>query len=142
MNRDFHIALLAFFLAASVVSADDPETNGELHGTWRQVLVVNDGRPRLLGGENKTLATIKDDEYTVTSNGLPVIKGSIKIDSKKGPIETEITHAEGPWAGSTVFGISKIEGDIMIECIGTQRPTEFRSAAGSGNTLMVWLRVK
>jgi uncharacterized protein (TIGR03067 family) len=105
------------------------------------VLVVGDGKaPQLIGDGTNALATISDGGYTVTVNGKSYLKGKTKVDSSKSPMEIEIAYTEGPWTGGTVLGISKIEGDIMIECIGTKRPTEFKSVPGS--TLMVWLRVK
>jgi hypothetical protein len=52
---------------------------------------------------------------------------------------------EGPDKGKVMLGIYEIDGDKMKACFdptGKQRPTEFKSEAGSQNFVNVHKRVK
>jgi len=89
-----------------------------------------------------TLLVATQDGYTVTVDGKPYQKGTTKADRTKSPVQSDVTVTEGELAGKTLRQISKIDGDVLIACIGAERPTEFKSKPGSGHTLSVWIRVK
>jgi uncharacterized protein (TIGR03067 family) len=111
--------------------------------TWRLVAVVADGTDVEVG--RATLMTVTPEGYAVTVDGKPYQKGTVKVDSAKAPLQSDIRVAEGADAGKTLRQISKVEGDVLIACIarpGAARHTEFTSKPGSGHTLSVWIRVK
>ncbi len=91
--------------------------------------------------KSKPAITTTVDGWTVTAGGKLYSKGTAKVDPNS-PLESDVTYNEGHLAGKTLRQISKIEGDVLIACIGAERPTEFKSKAGGGHTLSVWIRVK
>jgi uncharacterized protein (TIGR03067 family) len=135
------LASLALGLVAFFTSADEPKANDTAHlGTWKQVAAVADGKELAVG--SATMLIVKDDGYTVTVDGKDFQKGTSKVDRTKSPQTSEVTVASGYLAGQKLKQISKIDGDVMIACIGVERPQEFKSKPGSGHTLSVWIRVK
>jgi uncharacterized protein (TIGR03067 family) len=111
--------------------------------TWRHVAAVVDGND--LPVERATLVTAVGDAFTVTQNGIDVMKGTSRVVSQGTPGQQDVLVESGPNAGKTLRQIIKIEGDVMVVCDGPpdgERPTEFTSEPGSGRTLSVWLRVK
>jgi uncharacterized protein (TIGR03067 family) len=128
-------------LLMSAARADDPKADADAHiGTWRMVAVVVDGKDTPVGPS--TLMAVTREGWTVTADGKPYAKGTTKADRAKSPVQSEVHYAEGALAGKTLQQISRIDGDIMYACAGATRPTEFKSTAGSGHTLSVWIRVK
>lgn len=146
MRTSIATSILIFLMALSMLSlnmhglADDqkPDVNQYL-GTWRMIAVIVDGKDLPPGSQ--TLNTVTADGWTVTKNGDFYSKGTSKRDPQF-PSHSDVKYVEGALAGTTLKQILKIEGDVMIACIGEKRPTEFKSKAGSGNTLSVWIRVK
>ncbi len=146
MRKFIAMSILIFLLALSMLTlnklglADDqkPDVNPHL-GTWRMIAVIVDGKDLPPG--SATLNTVTADGWTVTTNGDFYSKGTAKGDPQF-PSHSDVKYDEGALAGTTLKQIVKIEGDVMIACAGEKRPTEFKSKAGSGNTLSVWIRVK
>lgn len=111
-------------------------------GTWRQVAVVADGKEFAVGPS--TRLTVTKEGYMVTVQGQIYQEGTTKVVGRgvdKSLVESDVQIAEGVFAGKTLKQISKIEGDVLIACIGVERPKEFKSKKGSGHTLSVWIRV-
>lgn len=132
---------LGFLALGQVGRCDDAKAAANSHlGQWRQVAVVVDGKEIAVGPS--TVLTVTPEGYTVTVDGQPYQSGTTKADRSKSPVESEVTVTEGSLAGRTLLQISKIEGDVLIACIGADRPKEFKSNPGSGHTLSVWIRVK
>lgn len=134
------IAHLTLALVAFGVIADEPKPSETAHlGTWKQVALVVDGNEQPVGAS--TLIRVEKDEWIISVAGKDVQKGTTKADRTKTVTESEVKVREGYLAGKTLQQISKIEGDVMIACIGAERPKTFTSKPGSGNTLSVWIRV-
>ena len=111
--------------------------------SWRLVSKVIEGKNQPVDGA--TFATSQGNEFTVTQNGVEVMKGTARVVSDSTPTQQDIEIDRGPNAGKTFRQIVKVEGDKMVACYGPpdgERPTEFTSEPGSGRTLAVWLRVK
>ncbi len=111
--------------------------------SWRQVSMVIDGKSQPVDGE--TLVTSVDNEFTLTHDGVEVMKGKARFGSEETPNQQDVELDRGPDAGKTIRQIIKFEGDMMVVCNGPpdgERPTEFSSESGSGRTLGVWARVK
>lgn len=145
MRTTIATSTLSFLLASSLFAfhttglADDEKPANAHLGTWRQVALVVDGKDTPVG--SSTLLTTTPDGWTMTIDGKFFSKGTTKVDPKS-PTQSDVTYAEGFLAGATLRQISKIEGDVLIACIGAERPTQFKSKAGSGHTLSIWIRVK
>jgi uncharacterized protein (TIGR03067 family) len=63
----------------------------------------------------------------------------------KKPKQLDAVPSDGPIKGQTVEHIYEIEGDKLRICLalpGTNRPTQFKSEAGSGLWLFTYNRVK
>jgi uncharacterized protein (TIGR03067 family) len=76
---------------------------------------------------------LKGDQYTVTV-GSQIDRGTCKRNPSAKPKELDITGTEGPNKGKTILAIYEREGDTMKVCYdlsGKNRPTEFKSTAGS-----------
>jgi uncharacterized protein (TIGR03067 family) len=109
---------------------------------WRQVSIVIDGKE--LTVDRATLVTTEGKDFTVTHNGVELMKGTSRLLSEGPPIQQDIFLDRGPNAGKTIRQIVRIEGDVMVACDGPpdgERPTEFTGEPGSGRTLSVWHRV-
>ena len=90
--------------------------------------------------------TYQGDKYTVKVGDQVVQTGTQKLDPAKSP---KTFDDEPVVAGATqktiVVGIYEISGDMLKVCFdpeGKQRPTEFKTAAGSQTTLGVYKRVR
>lgn len=117
------------------------QTNSQGMGHWRQVAAVIDGK-RVPVGPGAVL-TVDSNGYTVTVNGKVLQRGTSTSDYDKNPHQSDVMVTEGPEAGKTLPQIFRIEGDVLVACIapaGAPRPTEFKSDAGSGHSLTIWLR--
>mgnify|MGYP000875032071 CR=1 FL=1 len=139
MMRTALVAFGLLALNASILLGDDRASEDAHLGTWRQVAVVVDGKEVAVGPS--TLLTVTREGYAVTVDGEPYQKGATKAHRTKSPVQSEVTVTEGARAGKSFGQISMIQGDVLIACLGVERPTEFKSKPGSGHTLSVWIRV-
>jgi uncharacterized protein (TIGR03067 family) len=143
MTRLFAAAVVAFGLSA--VTADDKSAKDELArfaGTWKGVSVVQDGKE--VPKAEAVRLTVAGEKYTLKAGGED-IEGTHKLDPTKTPKQIEAVRAKGPHAGEKMLGIYELDGDTFKVCFaapGKDRPTEFKSAAGSGRRLLVLLREK
>jgi uncharacterized protein (TIGR03067 family) len=145
MRTTLAIALLVFGLKLCVLLAtpgqaqESKSSDNPYVGSWRMVAVIVDGKDTPTG--STTINTVTENGWIVTVDGKLYSKGTSKRYPDN-PNQTDVVYAEGALAGTTLKQIAKIEGDVMIACAGETRPTEFKSKAGSGHTLSVWIRVK
>jgi uncharacterized protein (TIGR03067 family) len=127
-------------VCAFAVIAKEPKADTAHLGTWKQVALVVDGKEQPIRAA--TLIRVEKDQWIISVDGKDVQKGTTKADRAKPVATSEVKVSEGYLAGQTLKQISKIEGDVMIACIGVEEPKEFKSKSGSGHTLSVWIRVK
>lgn len=146
MRTSFAATVSIFVLAVTMIMvgslgwADEPKLSVNPYvGSWRMVAVIVDGKDLPTG--SSTINAVSEGGWTVTVDGKLYSKGTSKRDPQF-PDHSDVIHAEGALAGTTLKQITKIEGDVMIACVGEKRPTEFKSKPGSGHTLSVWIRVK
>lgn len=134
----FCLALDALLCTPS--RAEEPKSGDNPYvGSWRMVAVIVDGKDIPTG--STTINAVSENGWIVTVDGKLYSKGTSKRDPGN-PSQSDVIYSEGALAGTTLKQIAKIEGDVMIACAGATRPTEFKSKAGSGHTLSVWIRTK
>lgn len=147
------IALTALFcgvgLAASGVLADDKadleQEIRKFQGAWTIESSTTGGKELPADDLKALIVTFEGNQHTV-KNGSEVIQvGTQKLDPTKSPKTIDVTMSEGPSKGKVMRGIYKFDGDTLTVCFdpqGKNRPTEFKSPAGSENFLNVHKRVK
>lgn len=134
------ILAINMMVVGSLGWADDPKLGANPYvGSWRMVAVIVDGKDIPTG--STTINAVSENGWIVTVDGKLYSKGTSKRDPGN-PSQSDVIYSEGALAGTTLKQIAKIEGDVMIACAGATRPTEFKSKAGSGHTLSVWIRTK
>jgi len=119
-------------------SADDKKDQDALQGTWAVVSATRGGKPN---------DSIKNDKLVFEGTTVTVKTASgrdepatFKLDSSKSPKTIDIMPKEGD---QKIQGIYKLSGDMLEICFNRdERPTEFKSAEGSRNFLVVLKREK
>ena len=141
--------LLPAALTAGLLVAADAKDNAvkkdmdALQGKWQLVSLERDGKSADVPKD--AVRVVKGDTYTVTPRPGVTIEGTFKIDPTAKPKAVDITQTSGENKGKTSLGIYEIDGDTLKMCWappGKDRPTEFKSAEGSGILLAVQKKVK
>jgi uncharacterized protein (TIGR03067 family) len=140
-------ALLGAVLAP--LAADDKSDAAKkdldkLQGTWTFVSMERDGQAVPQGDPGPTI-TFDGDKFAVKAGDQVLQAGTQTVDPSKKPkaVDSKVTEGEGK--GTTMLGIYEIDGDSLKACFDTEgkkRPTEFKTAAGSGHMLVVLKRAK
>lgn len=131
-------------LVGSATTAQPPKPEEKeykrLDGTWRVVSSEKDGTeqpPDQLPDRLLLTFTVGNFER----GGGP--RGTIqRMDTTTHPKQIDYRHAG---TEKDIQGIYLVEGDIFIECTappGEDRPKSFTTTKGSGQTLVVYKRVK
>ena len=137
------LGLIVFgFVASRQTNAD--EAKNELEGTWVMVSVERDGRAIRPQTNLKMIYT--GDKFVLRAGDDVVVAGTIKLDPTKKPKTIDTTYTEGPNKGQTLKGIYEVDGDTAKFCRAGEpdqdRPTEFKTKAGSGGLFSVYKRAK
>jgi uncharacterized protein (TIGR03067 family) len=147
------VTLLCIFVltasgATSAGAGDKADVEKELkkfQGTWTVELVQAEGKEIPIDNFKGMTVTFERDKYTVRIGDMVIQKAIQKLDPSKSPKAMDGTVAEGPHKGTVILGIYEISDDTLKVCFdpeGKQRPTAFKTAAGSQTTLAVYKRVK
>jgi uncharacterized protein (TIGR03067 family) len=138
------IALALALLAA----ADQPAESRskaeakEFEGTWQLVSAIKDGKPTPADVVHKIGVVIKDGRHSVFfKDHVLADRIPYAIDPTRSPKQSTDTLPDG----KQIQGIDQIDGDTLKSCVaepGKDRPTEFASKPGTGQTLRVFKRVK
>ncbi len=130
-------------------SQDAPAVTAELAklaGTWQLLYAETDGVAAPAERLAQIRITFTGATHTVRF-GEQVIAAAIpfRLDPAATPARTEdrIHPTTGP--DTTIRGIYRLEGDLLVSCVGqpdAPRPPEFRTEAGSGHTLRIFRRVR
>src|SRR6185437_3728781 len=103
-----------------------------LKGTWKTVTGEIDGQP-LSPLEKQTSWVITGDKITWESVGMKTrIALSFKVDPRKKPAKINLQVG-----GESLKGIYELDGNTLIVCLGKERPSAFKTSAGSKHTLVV-----
>jgi uncharacterized protein (TIGR03067 family) len=141
------VALLGAVLLPAV--ADDKADAAKkeldkLQGTWTFVSMESDGQAVPQGDPPPTI-TFNGNKFSVKAGEVVLQAGTQTLDPTQKPKAVDSTVTEGEGKGTTMLGIYEIDGDNLKACFDTQgkkRPTEFKTAAGSGHMLVVLKRAK
>ncbi len=114
----------------------------KLEGTWtvvsEEVDGVNSGEDRI---EQLGTVTFKDGKYTWANGG----EGTINVNPTKKPKQVDYSIVDSQGLVHIYDGIYELDGDTYRYCFarpGMPRPTEFKTAADSGLSMMVLKRAK
>lgn len=133
-------------LSGAAAGADETAKDIQAgQGVWTYETQVVDGKETPAAQAKALTVTIEGDKYTVRRDGQLVQAGTYKLDPSKSPRAIDMTVVEGPAKGTVMPGIYQFDGDVMRVCFdatGRKRPTEFKSAAGSGTYSSTHKRVK
>jgi uncharacterized protein (TIGR03067 family) len=140
----------AFLLAAGLPArADDDKKDAEkelrhLEGTWKVVSREVDGQ-KVPDEEIKklTLNIAAGGKAALLSEGTAIATADVTVFPAKKPKEIDLLFGQGENKGKTARGIYELKDDTLRICYaqpGRDRPTEFASKPGSGNTLAFYKR--
>lgn len=137
-------------LTAGLLCGADPADDGakeldRLAGTWQAVSIEKDGRPAPEDRVRQTRLVMKGAHFQLKVGDEVVHEGTQKVEAGRNPKEIDGTVDSGPDKGRKSLGIYELTGDRYKVCLshaGAKRPTEFRTQAGDGRTLIVFKRVK
>ena len=146
-------ATLLTIVAAALLSAGadaPPDDMTKLQGAWVTVSIVDEGKAVFDQHNPPTTGPIAKVEYEGTKwmvkvGDKTVAIGTFKLDTSKSPKELDVMDESGERNEKTKLAIYELDGDTYRYCIaraGQPRPTEFKSVAGSGHSLIVSRREK
>jgi uncharacterized protein (TIGR03067 family) len=149
-DRTTHLLRLCLALGAAcllaagpLARADDAKKDQEkelkdLEGTWKVVSREVDGKKASDEEVKKlTLSIGAGGKAALMSEGTAVAKADMTVYPAKKPKEVDLLIPEGENKGQTARGIYELSGDTLKICYappGKERPAEFSSKPGSGNT--------
>jgi len=129
--------------AAAPEGADDAKA---LQGTWLPAKAELGGQP-MADAVLKTIRLVLDDGKYTAYVGEEPDKGTYTLDAGATPKGMTITGTEGPNHGKTFPAIYELThndgGDTLRICYdlsGANRPTEFKSVAGTKLYLVTYTR--
>jgi uncharacterized protein (TIGR03067 family) len=165
MPIPFRIALTAVLFAtcaalvpAALQDKGEPAKSDEdmLRGTWNYVVAEIDGRPPIKkktkdfakapdkkkGFVGQTI-TFLDNRFELKWADTVIQAGTYKLDPNKNPKTIDIAVTDGDDKGAAQLGIYELKGHVFTACFdpkGKKRPTESKTAIGSGLVLAVMQR--
>jgi uncharacterized protein (TIGR03067 family) len=113
-----------------------------LEGTWKFARLEIDGNPMPPVMTEAGQILIDGDRFR-TESPEATYEGVFNINVEAQPHEIDIEFVAGPEAGNTNFGIFRLDGDRLDICLdlnGKPRPSEFRTAIGSGHACETLIR--
>jgi uncharacterized protein (TIGR03067 family) len=143
MSRCFVVVVMVLGLSPAL--ADEKDELAKFDGTWVGVSATQDGKEVPKAEAESMRLTVSGEKYTFKV-GDTEAEGTHKLDPTRSPKQIEAVRTKGPHAGEKMLGIYELTGDTYRVCFAapgkTERPTEFKSAAGSGHRLIVMKRQK
>jgi len=133
------LTVAAFVAGCSQSRAGDSTA---LNGTWIPIDGELAGLPFPETVLRTLTLTVKDGKYTVDAAGK-LDKGTVRNYPNDSPRGMDITGVEGPNAGKTFPAIYDLSGDTLRVCYdlgGVARPTAFRTAPGTQQFLVTYVR--
>jgi uncharacterized protein (TIGR03067 family) len=135
------------FTATASWADDKPDVEKELkkfQGAWTFESSESGGQKFPADQLKDLVLTFDGAKHTVKNGSALIQAGTQTIDPSKSPKAIDVTLTEGPTKG-VMLGIYEIDGDTLKVCFsmgGKNRPTEFKSPAGSETFFNVHKRAK
>lgn len=120
-------------------SVDDAKV---LQGMWKPISSEVGGQALPDAVINSISLKMDSGKYEVFVGQAPD-RGTYTIDPSTKPKGMSVTGTEGPNVGKTFPAIYELKGDTLTICYdlsGAQRPTEFKSLAGTKLYLVTYVR--
>jgi uncharacterized protein (TIGR03067 family) len=141
-----HLVCLCLALAGclSACAPAAPDDAKAVQGKWKPATAELAGQP--LPDSVLKLISLKLDhgKYEVFVGAEPD-RGTYTLDAAANPKGMTVTGTEGPNHGKTFPAIYELTGDTLRICYdlsGAQRPTEFKTSAGTKLYLVTYNRQK
>ena len=136
--------LLAAAWFAAAGGGDDLK---RMQGTWAVRISETDGQPASEEDQKLKLTIhIEGDAFKVYHDGTTLLSaGTLKLDASRTPRTIDTTLTGGPFKGTIQRGIYEFKDGEMIANFakpGKERPAEFKTRAGSGESILRYTRVK
>jgi uncharacterized protein (TIGR03067 family) len=118
-----------------------------LKGDWKVVSRTFDGDVTPAEDVKDRVITFDEEKYILREGSEILVEATYKIDPSKSPkwYDHTTTVGDKTFKGKTLLGIYKLDGDTVTFCtadLDAKRPTDFTSKKGSGQTLLVYKKVK
>ena len=136
--------VLGSMLLLTNFAADAPK----LKGVWKPVTGELGGKPfpePVLKNITLTITNATYDVVVIEPQGAQHDRGTVKYLTNLKPKGMDVTGTNGPNQGKTLPAIYELDGDMLRVCYnlgGTNRPTEFKTAAGGQLFFVTYQRKK
>jgi len=149
MKRQAILMLCVGFVTVGFLAAGDTEEKKAVQKEWAKL----EGTYNIVSQEQDG---VKSDDDTVKALGKVTFKdgkftwdngsgGTMVLDPTKKPKHVDYALVDGQGIVNTYLGIYELDGDTFKDCYappGAPRPTEFKTAPCTGQTMMVHKREK
>jgi uncharacterized protein (TIGR03067 family) len=132
-------------LTTALALAEPTKDQDLLQGNWKVASLESSGKK----AEAKAFAgwnlVVEGDKMTARDGTEVMDESTFRLDPAAKPRAIDLKVVTGPDKGKAVRGIYRLEGDELSICVAEpekDRPTVFRTAEGSGHTLLVFKRAK
>jgi len=141
-----YILYLCLVLGISIdaFAADSSDDAKAIQENWKPVKAELAGAPMAADVLKSISLKLHDGKYEVFVGDKPD-RGTYTLDTASKPKSMTITGTEGPNHDKTFPAIYELKGDTLRICYdlsGAQRPTEFKSIAGTKLYLVTYNRTK
>ena len=139
-----HIFCIGLAVAASLsaFAADSPADAKAVQGSWKPVSAELAGQPMPDAVVKSISLKLDGGQYEVFVGDKPD-RGTYTLDSAAKPMGMTVTGTAGPNQGKTFPAIYELKGDTLRICYdlsGANRPTEFKTLAGTKLYLVTYQR--
>ena len=141
-----HLLCICLALGTSLTAfaADAPDDAKTVQGNWKPAKAELAGQPMDDAVLKSISLKLDNGKYEVFVGEQPD-RGTYTLDSTTKPKSITVTGTEGPNKGKTFPAIYELKGDTLRICYdlsGKERPTEFKSIAGTKLYLVTYNRKK
>ena len=135
-------AIASLWVASAGEAKDD---SGPIQGSWQAVSGEIGGKPLPEAAVKSTVLKLANGKYEVSAVAGRPDSGTYRLMSSAKPKRIDVILGVGPDAGKVLPAIYDLSGDSLKICYslrGSNAPTEFKTAAGAFNYLLLYQRVK